>query len=540
MGMSWASSRLARLVVPVTRWPLLVGVHEAVGLLPIPVGEIALPGVALGLARQLPPPPGMPSVGVQVGISNYPDISLPLRLAVADRLQHLHVLGPTGVGKSTLLANLIIQDIAAGYGVVVIDPKSDLVAAILERMPEHREQDIIVADAAADPRVGFNILRSAHDEQSRELVVDHVIHIWHELYKDFWGPRSEDVLRGALLSLINSRGANGESFTLIETPELLTSAPFRRFVTEQDGVPEALASFWAWYRGLLPADRLKVIGPNLNKLRATTLRTPIRLMLGQSEGLDLARVLAEKRVLLVPLSSGTLGAETAGLLGTLLLATLWQAVLGRVALHPSQRLPVFVFIDEAQSVLKLPVDLADMLATARSYGVGFTLAHQHLGQIEDRQVKSALLGTVRSQIVFQAMRDDAAALAPSYAPRLTADDLMGLARHEFAMRPLVDGQTLAPLTGTTLPLPPAVRDGAALAEQSRERYGRARSEVESALQARAKAPENEQPKPRKRSAKAGNANGSADQPAQRQPFGRRRKTADGNDSGSTDTGGGAS
>jgi hypothetical protein len=542
IGMSWASSRLARLVVPVTRWPLLVGVHEAVGLLPIPVGEVALPGVALGLARQLPPPPGMPSAGVQVGISNYPDMDLPLRLAVPDRLQHLHVLGPTGVGKSTLLANLIVQDIAAGYGVVVIDPKSDLVQSILERVPEHRERDIIVADAAFTERpVGFNILRSAHDEQSRELVVDHVIHIWHELYKDFWGPRSEDVLRGALLSLINTRGANGEGFTLIETPELLTSAPFRRFVTEQEGVPPALASFWAWYRGLLPADRLKVIGPILNKLRAATLRTPIRLMLGQSDGLDLAQVLAEKRVLLVPLSSGTLGAETAGLLGTLLLAALWQAILGRVALQPSERHPVLVYVDEAQAVLKLPVDLADMLAQARGMGVSFTLAHQHLGQIEDKQVKSALLGTVRSQIVFQAMREDAATLAPSYAPRLTTDDLMGLARYEFAMRPLVDGQTLAPLTGITLPLPPASRDSAALAEASRERYGRPRSEVEAALQARGKAPEDEQPKPRKRSARSGNANGRDAKPVKRQPFGRRRKPAEGeNGNGSTSSPGGAS
>jgi hypothetical protein len=464
---------------------------------------------------------------------------LPLRLAVPDRLQHLHVLGPTGVGKSTLLANLIVQDIAAGYGVVVIDPKSDLVAEVLARMPEHRERDIIVADAASTEQpVGFNILRSAADEQAKELVVDHVIHIWHELYKDFWGPRSEDVLRGALLSLINTTGANGEAFTLIETPELLTSAPFRRFVTEQDGVPDALASFWAWYRGMLPADRLKVIGPILNKLRAATLRTPIRVMLGQSEGLDLARVLHERRVLLVPLSSGTLGAETAGLLGTLLLATLWQAVLGRVALHPLERHPVFVYVDEAQAVLKLPVDLADMLAQARGMGVSFTLAHQHLGQIEDRAVKSALLGTVRSQIVFQAMREDAAALAPSYAPRLTADDLMGLARYEFAMRPLVDGQTLAPLTGTTLPLPPAIRDGAALAEASRERYGRPRTEVEAALKVRGQAPEDgSEPKSGKRARNTRNANGSEEKPNKRQPFGRRRKATDGNPDGTDQPGG---
>lgn len=511
-----ATARLRELATPITWWPLILSTREVAGLLPIPVGEVALPGVALGLARQLPPPPGMPTSGVQVGLSNYPDMPVPLFLTDADRLQHLHVLGPTGVGKSTLLANLICQDIAAGHGVVVIDPKGDLCADVLGRIPEHRASDVIVMDAAAnDPCIGFNILRSAHDEQGRELVVDNVIHIWHEIYKDFWGPRSEDVLRGSLLSLINTKGANGEPFTLIETPEILVRNDFRKFVTEQDGVPAGLESFWHWYRGMRPEERFKVIGPILNKLRAATLRTPIRLMLGQSEGIDLKRVLAEKKVLLVPLSAGTLGAETAGLLGTMLLAALWQAILGRVQLDPSDRHPVYIYVDEAQSVLKLPVDLADMLAQARGLGASFTLAHQHLGQIDDRQVKSALLGTVRSQIVFQAMREDAATLAPSYAPRLTADDLMGLTRYEFAMRPLVDGQTLAPLTGSTLPLPPSIRDGAVLAEASRARNGKPRSEVEAALKARGRAPDDD-------------GSGSA-QDGKPKTYGRRRKSPEATD-----------
>jgi hypothetical protein len=177
---------------------------------------------------------------------------------------------------------------------------------------------------------------------------------------------------------------------------------------------------------------------------------------------------------------------------------------------------VFVYLDEAQTVLKLPVDLADMLSTARGLGAAFTLAHQHLGQIDDKQVLAALLGTVRSQIVFQAMREDAATLAPSYEPRLTADDLMGLARYEFAMRPLVDGQTLAPLTGTTLPLPPAMRDGAVLAEASRQRLGKPRADVEAALKVRGRAPEAEDETAPEQT-KAGGKSKS-------QPFGRRRKT----------------
>lgn len=514
MPTSIAASRLFDLTTPIMQWPLLLSTREVAGLLPIPVGEVALPGVALGMARQLPPPPGMPTSGAQLGVSNYPDMRTPLFLTDQDRLHHLHVLGPTGVGKSTLLANLICQDISAGHGVIVIDPKGDLCADVLARIPNHRTQDVIVMDAASVERpVGFNILRSAHDEQGRELVVDNVIHIWHEIYKDFWGPRSEDVLRGALLSLINTKGANGEDFTLIETPEILTSKGFRKFVIAQDTVPAGLESFWRWYGGMPLFEQNKVIGPILNKLRAATLRTPIKLMLGQSRGIDLDQVLAEKKVLLVPLSSGTLGAETAGLLGTVLLAALWQAILGRIQLNPADRHPVYLYVDEAQSVLKLPVDLADMLSMARGLGVSFTLAHQFLGQIEDKQVKSALLGTVRSQIVFQSQREDASTLAPSYAPRLTADDLMGLAKYETAIRPCVDGQTLPPLTGSTLPLPPPTRDGVALAEASRQRHGKPRAAIEAALKVRGRAPDED-----------GSASSVATKP---KTYGRRKKTSEG-------------
>src|SRR5262249_17877818 len=127
---TWAAFRLSKLSVPITRWPLLLSTRETAGLLPIPVGQVPLPGLTLGLARQLPPRPEMPEADescVRIGLSNYPGLPKVLCLREEDRLRHLHVLGPTGTGKSTLLANLILQDIAAGHAVVVIDPKGDLV-----------------------------------------------------------------------------------------------------------------------------------------------------------------------------------------------------------------------------------------------------------------------------------------------------------------------------------------------------------------------------------------------------------------------------
>jgi hypothetical protein len=474
-----------RMSLPIAFWPLLVNTSEAVGLFPLPIGDLALPGLTLGLARQLPPLPNMPTSGVELAVSNYPGSTQSLRLHLKDRMHGLHIEGPTGTGKSWLLARMIVQDIAAGTGVIVFDPKADLVPDVLDRIPTHRLNDVIVLDpSAADRPVGFNIMQSAHDEQSRELVVDHSVHIWRELYKDSWGPRSEDVLRASELTLVNARSADGSAFTLLEVPELLTNAAFRRFVLAQPTVPPAVRPFWAWYQGLEELGRQQVIGPILNKLRTVTLRSPIRLTLGQSQGLDIARLMNEGKALLARLPKGTLGIETVALLGTLLLSSVWLSVLGRVRLPASARRPVMVYIDEAQDFLRLPLDVADMVAQARGLGVGFTLAHQHLGQITDKQVKAALLGTMRTTIAFQCGWEDAAVLARSYAPYLTAADLHGLAAHEIAMRPCINGQTARPVSGTTLPLGPVMRDGEGVAAASRERFGVPRSTVEAALVAR--------------------------------------------------------
>lgn len=482
------SSRLRRLAVPIARYPLLLSTPEAAGLFGL-ITTTPLPGLTLGAARQLPPPARLPSTGSVLADSNCPGTSQPVRLTMADRTQHMMIMGPTGVGKSTLVANLALQDIEAGYGVIVIDPKADLCTDILARMPAQRAQDVIVLDPSrVDRPVAFNILAATHDEQHRELVVDHVIHIWHELYEAYWGPRSEDLLRGALLTLINTRAADGSAFTLVEVPEILGDAAFRRFVLTQPTVPPGLKSFWGWYQGLKITEQQRVAGPILSKLRAATLRTPIRLTLGQSHGLDIEAVLRDRKILLAPLGKGTVGPEVAGLAGTILLATLWHGLLARTRLPAAQRWPVGIFIDEAQDVLRLPVDLSDMLAQARSLGGAFTLAHQHLGQITNKQIKSALIGTVRSSVLFQCGFDDAATMAKAYAPYLTADDLRGLAAYEVALRLCLDGQTVAPTTGRTRPLSEPTTDAEALARASRERYGVPRQAVEEAIQRRLSVP----------------------------------------------------
>jgi len=477
-----AATRLQRLALPLTRWPLPLNAREAAGLFGL-VTTVPLPGLSSGHARQLPPSASQPRHGLVVAESNYPGVRQTLALQRQDRLRHLWLLGPTGTGKSTLIANMVLQDLRAGFATVVIDPKGDLVADILDRIPDEQAERVIVLDpSAVHQPVGFNPLRASGTELARELAMDHLVHVFSSIWRASWGPRTADVLRSGLLTLMNTRAPDGSAFTLMELEPLLLDPSFRRFVLAQSTVPNTVRPFWTRYEAMSDAERVQVIAPSLNKLGAFTTTSSTRLLLGQSEGIDLGVIFRERKSLLVSLAKGAIGTETAQLLGALLVASLWQATLARVTVPAVKRRAVFMYLDEFQDVLKLPLELADMLAQARGLGVGLVLAHQHVGQLPEA-IKTAVLGTARTQVAFQLDFEDARTLERRFAP-LTAADLMGLEAFEIAMRPCVGGSTLSPVTGRTLALPEPVRDGSVLANRSRARYGANRAEVEATLQAR--------------------------------------------------------
>lgn len=478
------AERMANRAIPLTRWPLTVSAREATGLLALPIGNVMLPGMALGTARQLPPAPHMPVNGQIVALSNYPGMTgRPLALTAEDRTRHSYVVGPAGSGKSVLLTRLILSDIKAGYGVFACDPKGDLINGILERLDSEDAERVIVLNASKrEQPVGLNILGHAHSEAARELVVDNVLHVFREIWQSFWGPRTDQVLRAALTTLVNTRGADGSAMTICEIVPLLTSPAFRRFVTAQPGLPPHLKEYWQRFNSLSENEIAQYIGPVLNKVEAFTHRIPIRLMLGQSEGINFEDIFRHGKVVLVNLAKGDLGTETGNLLGALVISELWKATLARVQVPMEKRRPCFAYIDEAQDIVRLPLPIADMLAQARGFKLGLTLANQYLAQLSEA-VRAAVLGTVRTQIAFAVEYEDAKLLEKRFAP-LNADDLSGLQAFELAMRPCVGAQTLAPVTGVSLPLEEAITNGVAVAEASRSRYGLPRADVEAALGAR--------------------------------------------------------
>ncbi len=473
----FVSSQIAGASRPLFSWPALLNARELAAFLGLPIGGPLLPGLTLGTARHLPPSSELPERGRVIGEATFPGAERRLALSTEDSLRHLHAIGPTGVGKSTLLTSLAIQDAAAGHATIVIDPKGDLADDVLDRLPRARARDVIVFDPTdAERPVGFNLLEGV--EAAPELITDHVVGIFHRLYSAFWGPRTDDILRAGVLTLAGEPG-----MTLCEVPTLLTDPGFRRRVLGRVD-DHVLESFWGWFESLSEAERGQAIGPVTNKLRSFLLRKRLRNVIGQAEStISLEQVLAKRQVLVVSLAKGVLGEDAASLLGAALIARLWQAAQGRAALAPSERHPTFCHIDEFQDYLSLPTSLGGVLAQARGYGLGLTLSHQHLGQLP-KPVREAVLANARSKVVFQTTATDARVLARELGPELTAEDLQSLGAFEAYVAAAAGRRVLPPTSIKTLPPGKSTGLGERIRTHSRERYGRPAGEVEREIRAR--------------------------------------------------------
>jgi hypothetical protein len=440
----------------------LVSVTELAALAHLPM-DPAVPGLRRAGANSVPPSPAISSGGPYAKILGTANTGhgRPVALRVADSCHHLHVMGPNGTGKSTLLAQMILSDVAAGRGVVVIEAKGDLITDLLGLVPPDATSRVVLIDPDdRHTRPALNVLEAA----DRDMATDNLVGIFHKIYTDYWGPRTDDILRGCCLTLAHHGG------TLADIPGLLNDPLYRRQLTAGLGDP-LLRGFWDWYGGLSEAAQAHVTGPIMNKLRAFLLRPFVRDVLGSARStFDLGDVL-DGGILLVRLPKGVLGDDTARLLGSLVLAQVWQAAARRAKLGRA-RAYAGLYVDECHNFLTLPHALSDMLAEARAYRVSLTLAHQHLAQLP-RELRQAISSDARNKVYFALSPEDASAVEPHFLPYLSAHDLANLDAFQAAARLIVRAAETPPFTLRTRPLPDPDRELAAqIRITASQTYGR--------------------------------------------------------------------
>lgn len=476
-GVRWWAVRVRRRPVEQAtaawRWQLHLTAPELAAVAAWPIGLTSSLPVDRLASRPVAPSRLIPRSGRVIGRANFPGQDRPLALKPSDSLRHLHALGPTGSGKSTLLLNLITQDLAAGRAVVVIEPKGDLIADVLARIPAGRLDDVVLLDPTDSERpVGLNPL--ALGGRSPELAADQLLGLFHALYSAHWGPRTQDILGASLLTLARIPG-----MTLAALPVLLSDARFRRQVVPRVADPLGLGSFWSTFEGWREQERLSAIAPVMNKLRPLLMRPDLRAIIGQARPrFGLHQVFSQRKILLVNLATGQIGPETAALLGSLVIGQLWQATLGRSAIALERRHPVTVVLDEFQTYLHLPLDLADALAQARGLGVGFALAHQYLHQL-DPAMRSAVLANAQSRVAFRLPSEDARIIAAGSS--LAPDDFQGLGAFEAYAQLVVDAAVQPWCSLRTVPPGEPQSDPAAVRAASRAAYGVDRAEIEADL-----------------------------------------------------------
>lgn len=456
-------------------FPAQLSAPELSALIAWPIGNPFITGLPPALARQLPASELVPVEGRVIGRSNFPGNERKLAIGYTEARKHLHVIGPTGSGKTVLLSNLVKQDMDQDYGVIVIDGKggaSSLFATVLDLVPVSRKDDVIVLDVNDRSRpVGFNILQQGEPR----AVVDELIALFEHLYgKDsVW---TKAVLYHGLRTLVTN-----PRLTFVDLAPLLVPMGGEEELWRDDLLrslkDKEIRQFWQRFEGQGRTRQDQIVQPVMDRIWQLNARPEIRNIIGQSQSaFQMRDVVGQGKILLVDISG--IGKETASLTGTLLINALWSAVKS----VPLSK-PVYLYLDEFQNFLRLPIDPEDMLAQARGFGLGMTLAHQHLNQLPT-ELRSAVLANARSKIVFETTADDAAVLTREFGPSVSPHDFQHMGKYEAMARIATTDGVSPPLTFTASP--PAAGYGKAevVRYNSRQTYGRPVATVEQEIEAR--------------------------------------------------------
>ncbi len=400
-------------------------------------------------------------------------------IRAVDRGKHIYVIGKTGMGKSTMLENMAIQDIQNGEGIAFIDPHGSTAEKLLDFIPQERINDVVyLAPFDTDYPMGFNVMEDVGYDK-RHLIVSGLMGAFERIWEDQWSARMAYILQNVMLALLEYPGS-----TLLDVNRMLTNKTFREAVVEKVTDP-IVKAFWteefASFTDRYTAEATPAIQNKIGQFIANPL---IRHIVGQStSSFDLRKIMDERKIFIVNLSKGRMGETNASLLGSMLTVKIYLAAMSR-ADEPASRmakLPRFYFyVDEFQSMMNQA--FADILSESRKYKLALTLANQYIEQM-DEEVRDAVFGNVGTLIVFRVGPFDAEVLETVFQPTFMPEDLVGLGLGQIYLTLMIDGVGSPPFSAETIPPieAPAISYRNDVVMASRAQYARMRSEVEAEI-----------------------------------------------------------
>ncbi|MBI2416282.1 MAG: type IV secretion system DNA-binding domain-containing protein [Candidatus Kerfeldbacteria bacterium] len=466
----------------------ILNTKEMTTLYHMPLPTTETPNIRWLLSKKAAPPFNMPKEGVILGEVEYRGIKTAVRIKRADRQRHLYVIGQTGSGKSVMLSSLAIQDINNGEGVCVIDPHGDLVEDVLEHIPKHRADDVVIFNPGDIERpVGLNMLEYDTDEQ-KDFAVQEMVAIFYKLFgQEMIGPMFEHYMRNAMLAMMDDKEAGA---TLIEIPRMFTDAAFRKEKLKK--VKNLIVkNFWQQeyeqsQAGQQAADMLSYV---ISKIGRFLTNDMMRNIVGQARsGFNVREIMDNRKILLVNLSKGSIGEVNSSLLGLIMVSKIQMAAMARANMPKEQRKDFYTYVDEFQNYTT--DSIAVILSEARKYKLDLILAHQYINQLvknNDTQIRDAVFGNVGTKVAFRIGVEDAEMMAKELAPVFNENDVINVEKFTANIKLLIDNTTCRPFNMKTIMPPPGNPELAKQIKQlSRLKYGRDRAIVEAEVIERGK------------------------------------------------------
>jgi len=462
--------------------PFALSQEELATMFHLPTETVTTPSIQWVDSPRLEPPSHLPGNDEDditlIGQTNFRGQNTEYGIKPDDRRRHVYVIGKTGMGKSTLLENMIRSDIEAGKGVGVIDPHGDLAEAVLRFIPKHRTNDVIVFDPSDRGfPVAFNMLEGKNVEQ-RAVIASGLVGVFKKLYADSWGPRLEHFLRNTILALIEAPDT-----TILGIPRMLVDKDYRQKILHFVEDP-MVRSFWETEFNALPPSKLaEAVGPIQNKVGQFLSTSIIRNIMGQPKStLDLRFAMDKGKIVIINLSKGKIGEDNSTMLGSMLITKFQIDAMSRADTPEKDRRDFSLFVDEFQNFAT--DSFATILSEARKYKLSLTMANQYIEQMSD-EVRAAVFGNVGSLVSFQVGIDDAKVLSEQFdEERVLPAHLAGLPKYKVYNRIMVNGMTTPVFSGDTLPPPDLQTDedpeerAKKIINFSRQRYAKPQADVE--------------------------------------------------------------